>query len=50
MATNCSIFGDLVPNIYIDRVFLEESLKKSKWSSGKTYEEGAEYLQTPILQ
>ena len=25
MATNCSIFGDLVPNIYIDRVFLEES-------------------------
>mgnify|MGYP004451569933 FL=1 len=26
LATNsCGIFGDLVPNVYIDRVFLEES-------------------------
>ena len=25
MANTCGLFGDLVPNIYIDRVFLEES-------------------------
>ena len=26
MANTCGLFGDLVPNIYIDRVFLEESV------------------------
>ncbi len=25
MANACEVFGDIVPNIYIDRIFLEES-------------------------
>ena len=30
MANACGLFGDLIPNVYIDRVFLEESLQKTE--------------------
>jgi hypothetical protein len=42
MANTCGLFGDLVPNIYIDRVFLEESLVD-------TNNDGTIDLQTPTI-
>ena len=42
MANACGLFGDLIPNIYIDRVFLEESLTD-------TDNDGVAELQTPKL-
>ena len=40
MANACGLFGDLIPDIYIDRVFLEESLTD-------TDNDGVAELQTP---
>ena len=42
MANACGLFGDLIPNIYIDRVFLEEALTD-------TDNDGVAELQTPKL-
>ena len=42
MANACGLFGDLIPNVYIDRVFLEESLTD-------TDNDGVAELQTPKL-
>ena len=42
MANTCGLFGDLVPNIYIDRIFLEES-------SEDTDNDGFADLQTPKI-
>jgi hypothetical protein len=42
MANTCGLFGDLVPNIYIDRVFLEESVID-------TNNDGTIDLQTPTI-
>ena len=40
MANACGLFGDLIPNVYIDRVFLEEALTD-------TDNDGVADLQTP---
>jgi hypothetical protein len=40
MANACGLFGDLIPNIYIDRIFLEEALTD-------TDNDGVADLQTP---
>ena len=42
MANACGLFGDLIPNVYIDRVFLEEALTD-------TDNDGVAELQTPKL-
>ena len=42
MANTCGLFGDLIPNIYIDRIFLEES-------SEDTDNDGVADLQTPKI-
>ena len=42
MANSCDLFGGLVPNIYIDRVFLEES-------ATDTNNDGVAELQTPKI-
>ena len=42
MANACGLFGDLIPYVYIDRVFLEESLTD-------TDNDGVAELQTPKL-
>jgi len=46
MANACGLFGDLVPNIYIDRIFLEESQRGVDTDS-----DGKDdvYLQTPSI-
>ena len=42
MANACGLFGDLIPNIYIDRVFLEEALQD-------TNNDGIADIQTPTI-
>ena len=42
MANACGLFGDLIPNIYIDKVFLEESVVD-------TNNDGTIDLQTPVV-
>ena len=42
MANACGLFGDLIPNIYIDKVFLEESVVD-------TNNDGTIDLQTPVI-
>ena len=43
---NCGIFGDLVPNVYIDRVFLEESQTGLDVDNDGKYDQ---FLQTPKI-
>ena len=42
MANTCGLFGDLIPNIYIDKVFLEESVVDAN-------SDGTIDLQTPTI-
>ena len=42
MANGCTVFGGIIPNVYIDRVFLEESLRD-------TNNDGTVDLQTPVV-
>jgi len=44
MANTCGLFGDLVPNIYIDRVFLEESHVGTQQDKDGNF---TSFLQTP---
>ena len=45
MANTCGLFGDLVPNIYIDRVFLEESHVGTQQDKDGNF---TSFLQTPV--
>lgn len=46
MANTCGLFGDLVPNIYIDRVFLEESHVGTQQDNDGNF---ISFLQTPTI-
>jgi hypothetical protein len=46
MANTCGLFGDLVPNIYIDRVFLEESHIGTQQDNDGNF---ISFLQTPTI-
>ena len=46
MANTCGLFGDLVPNIYIDKVFLEESHIGTQQDNDGNF---ISFLQTPTI-
>jgi hypothetical protein len=46
MANTCGLFGDIVPNIYIDKVFLEESHVGTQQDKDGNF---TSFLQTPVI-
>ena len=46
MANTCGLFGDLIPNIYIDKVFLEESHIGTQQDKDGNF---TSFLQTPVV-